>query len=226
MIESYNQLPIGKYLEITAVLADTSLGEVDRQVRLLSILSGQSEDELLNMPITDFADIARHARFLDSAPEVTAEAHDVYEAGDFLLMPVKDVRKMTTAQYIDFQTFGKDAAKHTVEMLSCLLVPEGRRYNDGYDILEVQAAIRGHLDCVSALGVYAFFFESLRSSMLSSLTSSAREVRTAPLEETEKRKALTAIRKAKAALRAVGGGSPASTGSRKRAGANGKKSGR
>lgn len=226
MIENYSQLPLGRYIDITSVLSDDTLGEVDRQVRVLAILSGRTEDDLLNAPITDYADFARRAQFLDKAPEVTAEAKDVYVLGAFRLVPVKDARKMTAAQYIDFQTFGRDAGNNIVEMLSCLLVPEGMRYNDGYDVLEVQAAIREHMDCVSALGVYAFFFESLRTSMLDSLTSSAREVRKAPIAETEKRKALTAIRKAKAALRVVGGGFPASTGSRKRAGANGKRSGR
>lgn len=226
MIENYSQLPLGRYIDITSVLSDDTLGEVDRQVRVLAILSGRTEEDLLNAPITDYADLARRAQFLDKAPEVAAEAKDVYELGAFRLVPVKDARKMTAAQYIDFQTFGRNAKDNIVEMLSCLLVPEGMRYNDGYDVLEVQAAIREKMDCVSALGVYAFFFESLRTSMLDSLTSSAREVRKAPIEETEKKKALTAIRKARTALRNVGAGLVASTPSRKRAAANGTKSGR
>lgn len=226
MIENYSQLPLGRYIDITSVLSDDTLGEVDRQVRVLSILSGRTEDDLLNAPITDYADLARRAQFLDKAPEVTAEAKDVYELGAFRLVPVKDARKMTAAQYIDFQTFGRNAKDNIVEMLSCLLVPEGMRYNDGYDVLEVQAAIREHMDCVSALGVYAFFFESLRTSMRGILTSCRRELKTVPMEETKRKELQARISEAMRLLRPAGAGSRASTGSRRRAGANGTRSGR
>lgn len=226
MIDSYSNLPIGKYIEITRIVRDETLPEVDRQVRMLSVLSGRTEDDILNAPITDFAELSRTARFLERPPEAKPEARDVYELGDFRLVPLKDARRMTTAQYIDFQTFGRKADDNIVEMLSCLLVPEGIRYNDGYDILEVQAAIRERMDCVSALGVYAFFFESLRTSMRGILTSCRRAARKAEMAP-ETRKELNArIAEAMRLLRPAGAGSAASTGSRRRAAASGTRSGR
>lgn len=226
MIDNYNNLSIGKYIEITRIVRDETLPEVDRQVRMLSVLSGRTEDDILNAPITDFAELSRTARFLERPPETKPEARDVYELGDFRLVPLKDVRKMTTAQYIDFQTFGRKADENIVEMLSCLLVPEGMRYNDGYDILEVQAAIRERMDCVSALGVYAFFFESLRSSMRGILTSCRRAARKAGMAPEERKKLNAQIAEAMRLLRPAGAGSAASTGSQRRAAANGTGSGR
>lgn len=226
MIDNYNDLPIGKYIEITRIVRDDTLPEVDRQVLMLSILSGRTEDDILNAPITDFAELSRTARFLERPPETKPEARDIYEAGAFRLVAVRDARKMTAAQYIDFQTFGRDAGNNIVEMLSCLLVPEGMRYNDGYDVLEVQAAIREHLDCVSALGVYAFFFESLRTSMRGILTSCRRELKTVPMEETRRKELQARISEAMRLLRPAGAGSHVSTGSRRRAGASGTRSGR
>lgn len=226
MIDNYNDLPIGKYIEITRIVRDDTLPEVDRQVRMLSILSGRTEDDILNAPVTDFAELSRTARFLERPPETKPEARDIYEAGAFRLVAVRDARKMTAAQYIDFQTFGRDAGNNIVEMLSCLLVPEGMRYNDGYDVLEVQAAIREHMDCVSALGVYAFFFESLRTSMRGILISCRRQARKAGMAPEKMRELNARISEAMRLLRPAGGGSRASTGSRRRAGASGTRSGR
>lgn len=225
MIDNYSDLSIGKYIEITRIVRDETLPEVDRQVRMLSVLSGRTEDDILNAPITDFAELSRTARFLERPPQTQPEARDVYELGNFRLVPLKDIRKMTTAQYIDFQTFGRKADENIVEMLSCLLVPEGMRYNDGYDVVEVQAAIRERMDCVSALGVYAFFFESLRTSMQGILTSCRREARKAGMDP-EKRKNLNRqIAEAMRLLRPAGAGSRVSTGSRRRAAVNGTGSG-
>lgn len=226
MIDNYNDLLIGKYIEISRIVRDETLPEVDRQVRMLSILSGRTEDDILNAPVTDFAELSRTARFLERPPETKPEVRDIYEAGAFRLVAVRDARKMTAAQYIDFQTFGRDAGNNIVEMLSCLLVPEGMRYNDGYDVLEVQAAIREHMDCVSALGVYAFFFESLRTLMRGTLTSCRRQARKTGMAPEKMRELNARISEAMRLLRPAGAGSRASTASRRRAGANGTRSGR
>lgn len=226
MIDNYNDLPIGKYIEILRIVRDETLPEVDRQVRMLSILSGRTEDDILNAPVTDFAELSRTARFLERPPETKPEVRDIYEAGSFRLVAVRDARKMTAAQYIDFQTFGRDAGNNIVEMLSCLLVPKGMRYNDGYDVLEVQAAIREHMDCVSALGVYAFFFESLRTLMRGILTSCRRQARKTGMAPEKMRELNARISEAMRLLRPAGAGSRASTGSLRRAGANGTRSGR
>ena len=226
MIDNYSDLSLGKYIEITRIVRDETLPEVDRQVRMLSVLSGRTEDDILNAPITDFAELSRTARFLERPPQTQPEARDIYKVGDFRLVPLKDVRKMTTAQYIDFQTFGRKADENIAEMLSCLLVPEGKRYNDGYDVVEVQAAIREQMDCVSALGVYAFFFESLRTSMRGILTSCRRAARKAEMAPETRKRLSREIAEAMRLLRPAGAGSAASTGSRRRAAANGIKSGR
>ena len=42
MIDSYNKLPIGKYLELCAI--DPALPDIDRQVQMVSILSDIPED--------------------------------------------------------------------------------------------------------------------------------------------------------------------------------------
>ena len=51
MIQSYKQLPIGKYQEMVRVCDDDKLSAVDRNIELLSILSDKPVDEIMDMPI-------------------------------------------------------------------------------------------------------------------------------------------------------------------------------
>lgn len=180
-IDNYRKLPIGKYQEIVR-LCETEMDEVDRRVKVVAILSGLTEDEVLNLPLPQFTEYSAAARFLDDfCPDNLIPAVSrSYPIGGFVLLPVTDMRKITTAQYIDFQTFAKEKEKYFVEMLSCFLVPRGCSYNDGYDIVDVHNAIREELSVAEVLALLAFFFKSWATSIRDTLSSS---VRTAMLLE-------------------------------------------
>ena len=172
MIDNYKDLKIGKYLEILDT-CKAGGDELDTQVALVAALSGKTEEEILNMPISEYSALARSASFLSKAPELPDKPAKVYEVGGFRLVPVMDAGKITTAQYIDFQTLAKHKEGKVVEILSCLLVPEGKWYNEGYDIADVHTAIQEDMSVADAMGAYAFFLDSCRKSTRDTLYFSA-----------------------------------------------------
>ena len=172
MIDNYKDLKIGKYLEILEA-CKAGGDELETQVTLIAALSGKTETEILNMPISEYSALARSASFLTKAPELPEKPAKAYEVGGFRLVPVMDAGKITTAQYIDFQTLAKQKDSKVVEILSCLLVPEGKRYNEGYDIADVHKAIREEMSVADAMGTYAFFLDSCRKSTRDTLYFSA-----------------------------------------------------
>ena len=120
------------------------------------------------------------------------------------------MRKVTAAQYIDFQTFAEDRDHRAVEMLSCFLIPRGCDYNDGYDVLDVHRAIRDEMSVATVLSLLAFFFKSWVESIKAIRTSLKREARR--IRNPERRAAmLTAIAALRDSLTA-GDGSPTSMG--------------
>lgn len=187
IIQSYRELPIGDYQDILALCKDESLEELDRQVKILSILTKVDEDTLLNLPIQDFKMLTSRMGFLEKdLPTKVTKLEDSYKIGKFELVPVKDMRKVITAQYIDFQSFHQAGFEdHFVEILSCLLVPKGKKYNQDYDIIEVQDAIRRNLNVHDAASLYAFFIFSCRESIKDMLTFSLQE--TQKIKDKEKR---------------------------------------
>ncbi len=178
IIDNYRKLPIGKYNKIVK-LCETEMDEVDRKVKIVGILTGLTDDEVLALPITDFTECCAKAKFIDlPCPEtLIPSVSKSYPVGGFNLVPVTDMRKVTTAQYIDFITFSKDKEHNIVEMLSCFLVPKGMDYNEGYDILDVHNAIKEEMSVAEVLSLLAFFFGSWTRSINSTLSSSERMAR-------------------------------------------------
>ena len=172
MIKSYREMPIGTYFKLQNIV----LSEPDDQewkVTALALLTGRTEDDLLHAPLGEFAALIKEMAFLAEPPK-TERVKSSYKAGAFELVPTLDTAKVTTAQYIDFQTFckEKDDEARAVAVLSCLMVPKGCKYCDGYDPAAVRAAIQEHVTVVDALSLYGFFFEKLRTSINRSQTYS------------------------------------------------------
>ena len=203
MIDNYNNLPIGMYLKIRkAVEGDGE--DIDKQVKVVAFLSGKSEDEVLHLPISEYSALARKADFL-AGETIDTPVKKEYNVAGWTLIPTTDYRKMETGQYIDFQAFLPDLDTYLVEFLSTMLVPKGKRYCEGYDVADVQKAIRDHMTMGDAIPLTAFFFKSLETSIQDMLNYS--ESMAKKLKDKEKRQEmLTKISKVKEALRKNGDG--------------------
>lgn len=206
MITNYNSLSIGKYIRLCDTLADNSLDELGKQVTTLSILADKTEDEILYLPLLEYQEMARQAKFLECEPPMdNAKIGKTYKIGKWTLCPVTFIGKITTAQYIDFQTLSQDALHHLAEVVSCFLIPEGCKYNDGYDIAELQADIRNLLSVAQANALIAFFLRKFNLSMRSILLYSAIQARR--IKDKEMRKTMRAsIAQAEMSLRRDGDG--------------------
>lgn len=209
IVDNFKDLILGDYLEILAIYKDDSLDELDKQVKTIAFLSGKDEDFILNLPIYDYQALSSKLSYLfgELPTEVTRLA-DSYNIGNFELIPVTDMRKVITAQYIDFQSFHQAGMEeHFAEILSCLLVPKGKKYNQDYDILEVQSAIRNELSVYDAASLYAFFMISCRESIRDMLIFSLQEAKRIQ-DKTERERIMAQIQAQITLLQTNGDGSP------------------
>lgn len=208
MITSYKELPLGLYLDILALPKDGD--ELGYQVRVVAILNGMTEDEVLDLPLEKYAALAAAADFL-TAPVLSDDGRHVhdgkrlpetYTLGGEVLALTKSTKEMVVAQYVDFQTFGKDLTAIPA-LLSCLLIPKGKTYNEGYDPADVQRLVRDFLPTSDAYAIAAFFLRTFAVSIRGTLTSSLRRLKAkrkpTPLEK-------ETIRETEALLRSLRGG--------------------
>jgi len=194
MITNYNELPIGIYERILA-LSQTE----DNDLAIIAALSGKTEDELLNLPIAEYRELADAAAFLFTQP-VPAKVRKEYGLNGTLYRLTGDAKKLTTAQYIDFKEYAKAGTATLADYLSIILVPDGKVYGDGYDTDDAKADIRDYLPVTAALGIRDFFTQRLGKLMLDSLTYS--RTLACKLKDTETRtKLMKEIAAAEASLK-------------------------
>ena len=177
MITNYKELPLGKYMDIIAAV-EKEEDPLKRQVTMIGMLNDLTEDEVLNLPLAEYKEKVVAASFMQQpCPENLMRAAETVRLGKWELKATKDYRKILTSQYVDYLNFVKDAEHNIPQILSVFLIPKGCKYNEGYDIVEVQAAIRQNMSVADALGMAAFFLERYVASIKASLGFSRRALR-------------------------------------------------
>ena len=187
IIDNYRNLPIGKYLEILELSQDENVDALEQQVKTISILTGLTEDDVLALPIAQYKELAGKTKFLENGYDGKLQVAKSYGLGGMQLIPVKDFAKITTAQYVDFQTFSKEGDKYLVETLSTLMIPKGKKYNEGYEVADVHKAIRENLSVADVLSLSAFFLTKFVKSIKDFQTYSIWEIQKIPNREMRER---------------------------------------
>lgn len=155
MIKSYDEMSVGKYDECMRIATEVQ-DEQERNLRILSVLTDKSEDELLSLPLSEFGLLMRQAAFLTEPPQEQKMCRH-FHLGRWDLYPTQGVDKMVAGQFLDFQNLSKQEKPDTACILSCFLIPVGYKYNTGYDIVELQDTIRKSMPIAQAFSLSAFF---------------------------------------------------------------------
>lgn len=154
MITSYKDLPLGKWEEIYK-LKNEEDNELT-QIKLLSILSDMTENEILDLPLNEFKSLNNLSAFLLEPPQ-KKQVETEYLLGENIYEVVSNVDELIVSQFIDYQTFVKDVDKYLVELIGVFLIPKGKKYNTDYDIRDAHEDIRKYLSIEDAVSLSSFF---------------------------------------------------------------------
>lgn len=153
---SWESLTYGEYVQLVQI-AEADIPENYKTTHLLSILTGESVENIESLPVTSFMKLTPHLQFLNESPKDIKHKNE-YEVNGHKYIVQAEVDKICTAQFLDYSTYIKEKydsnGPNTVKLASCFLVPEGHKYGDGYDINEVMYDIT----CMSFLDVKALAF--------------------------------------------------------------------
>lgn len=151
MIKSWKELSVRKYKEISSLKEDE-----DWQWNALAILNDTTYEDIVNRPLEETMLLSRDMRRWISDKWIIHPVKKHYVVNgrkyDFRGYP-KDI---TTAMYVDFQNVGRNIPEDMVNMLSIFMVPEGKRYNDGYDLEDVKKDME-EFNVEDAMSVCDFF---------------------------------------------------------------------
>ena len=141
-------LTIEKHKQIQRLLTDgnTEVKMEDMQAvqaELLAIYADTDVDSIMNYPVTKYHKLLErfYNDYFTDFSKAEPKIKDKYTAGDMVLVPMLDFTQITVAQMMDFSVLSTDAVENIEKLLAIFLIPKGKKYNDGYDLLEVQKAI-------------------------------------------------------------------------------------
>lgn len=165
MINSYKDLTIAKYQELYSVDWN-DMEEIDRQVSMIAILNDMTEEDVLDLSITEYGKLAAQTEFLTKEPEVRKRVPNKIKMNGKEYEIIKDVKDMTAGQYIDYQQYLSlnDINKYLPHILSCFIIPKGKKYGE-YNLDMAIEELRNNLSVEEALNIASFFTRKFRTSI-------------------------------------------------------------
>ena len=189
----WENISIDKYYDIKDILDDETDDDITKNVKMVAVMLDKDEQEVWDMDMAEAGDYISRLQFLGKF-ELPKHPNMKIKLPGYDLTVIKDLTKINVAQYVDFQNFIKLPMREGMEkILSIFLIPDGCKYNDGYDIVDLQKVIRENLSFRVAEGLLGFFMEKYGKLLIHSLVYCRRQVRKTKdpqmmerLEKTEK----------------------------------------
>lgn len=136
---SWEGVTLQEFEQIEQILV-SDIPEDYKLVNLLAVLSGESPSLFENLPISTFTSLVPKVMFVtQELPQVKVRDNYIINGHRYKLDA--NIPSITTAQYIDYQTYMKESQIDLQKVISVFLIPEGHKYNDGYDMSEVLSDI-------------------------------------------------------------------------------------
>lgn len=158
--KSWRDVTINEYFGLKERLEDESLNEYDKEAIKLAFANGMSEDEVWNLSISEFRKLQVERLWMDKFDLKERNRFGAIDLNGTKYKVDADMQSFTVAQYIDFQTFypkRRQDERVIGNILACFLIPDGKKYGDGYDIRETVADINECLDIMTANEILFFF---------------------------------------------------------------------
>lgn len=174
MITRHEDLSINKWLKIAQIDSDAEATQSEKVLAITAVLADSDVDALLNTPYTEVSEMTTKAGFILRKPKLPKVRRE-YRVGGYTLIPIDKHYELTTAQFIHFEEYAKmyraEGLKWLPQILSTYLIPKGKMYNDGYDIVELQKRIGEEMCYLDAQALLAFFLKQQKRLLRNSLIS-------------------------------------------------------
>ena len=154
-------ITIEKHKQVQKILKDNNVEDMQAvQAELLAIYADTDVDTIMSYPLTKYHKLVEkfYADYFTDFSKAEPAIKDKYTAGDMVLVPMLDFTQITVAQMMDFSVLSTDPVENIEKLLAIFLIPKGKKYNDGYDLMQVQKAIL-KMDFNEVSPLLAFFLK-------------------------------------------------------------------
>lgn len=166
MKQSWKDITVGDMMQIKEIGTLQLATEDEKNMRVAALLAGIDFEQIMqHTPLSQVRKYMDNASFLVDTKPQPIKARKTYEINGRTYKMLRNEMDLTVAQYIDFQSVEKEGFdKMPGELLAIMMVPEGHKYNDGYDREQVIEDMYD-LNVEEALGICDFFTRRFFNSL-------------------------------------------------------------
>lgn len=170
---NWNKINFRDYKEILEISEDSNIDDVEKSIRVISILSETPLEELYNKPYRELESI-QGLEFIYSKyePKNKSVTEVCLDGKKYKIFTTPS--DMTVSQYTDLQLYSKNIKEPdlSVYLLSTIIVPKGSKYNDGsYNIEELREKI-WEMSVADIIDISFFLIRNCTSLIVDTLESS------------------------------------------------------
>lgn len=169
-------ITLGQYMELIELikssenLKESKITDIDIMFEIVRCLYGEEAEELT---LPEYSKLLVSLSFLgESIPNISVKKF--YELGGKKYKCNMDLSKVTGNQYIDYMNYVRQEKgnENLSKLVSVFLIPEGCKYNEGYDINEVINLIEDEMKIIDVNAIAFFLPNFLNAYMVYTLKSS------------------------------------------------------
>ena len=134
----WNNLTLWQYQQIMPIITnpDKDWTELDKEVKLLCIVTGMTEQQIDSLAIEDLKELRKELAFLDESIEGKPVDFIVINGRRYRMN--YDIKNMPAARYIESKVFSKDTLANLHKIAASMVMPQkknwfGKWVDDKYD---------------------------------------------------------------------------------------------
>lgn len=166
LYNSWESVPLKVYDEIVKVTNNEDLSPMQKNIEVISLLSNIPSEEIWNMDINKVKKLSIKASFINEFDFDRNNKPKSLTINNMKCTIKYNLNDFSFAQFQDFQTFyqmGTDKYMHNI--LATIIIPDGKKYGDGYDLDEFTEHLYNEISITDAQTVMFFFTKSLLHSL-------------------------------------------------------------
>jgi hypothetical protein len=176
---TWNDISLRKFKEISKLDTKDELEYTSNLIKIVFDI-----EDPLGLSIPEFKKYVSQLDFIKDEPKLP-KLQLIYNINGRKYIFKGNVFTITAAQFYDWRGFVKQQPLDYAQCMSVFFIPEGHKYNDGYDMDEVISDIND-MPTPSALKMFFFFVNELRLSHTILLDYLKREFKKMTLQPEQK----------------------------------------
>lgn len=159
---TWDDITLLDYINIQSII-ESDGEDLDKSIKLLNIIT---KEDVENLPVNDFVNLSNYLKLLNT-PVHHNKIKDKIIIDNKVWKVSNKIQKITTGQFLDYQNLCKEkiTLENISKVIAYLLVPENGKYNVGYDMDELCAAIEREMSITDVYGFSDFFVKAVNQSL-------------------------------------------------------------